>query len=750
MFIINLLKRKATFVAFLLLLTTEFVFAQADYCTNILGGSVSINCDIVIESINSVTLDTILKQKVRYSQVYNTEIDDSVNCVCGIAAGNAYTLFTSDSVFLYDNLLGLKDITFMDVYVIPPYYLTNQQLSGCYLPPPYCHLFYNLYIEGLKPLNISPIPSTFTYYNLRLFGGRTPNVRNINYDLWPTLNLITRIWLIVAKAAVENCNSTIVYNNYTNYIFCKDSDLVFDCSGYDPDGDSLVYELCDTYYWNYDTSGLYDIFSYTFGTPGPFVAIPYRAGYSLANLIGGAYPLAIDPHSGIITGHADTAGAFTINVCVTEYGTGGVFKSKSNREMTFFIEYCLPPYIANTPSISVCDGYQVDFQNLSTGAVAVFDSIYHWDFGVSGTNIDTFLGFETIYTYPDTGTYTVQLIAGLGELCPDTSYATIKVYPELQANFNTINSCVGVAVSFYSTAIDSFSSLSAWQWSFGDGNYSNVINPTHTYIAAGIYPISLVVTNSLGCTDTFLNTLEIENPQFANAGLDVEACLNDTITLTGSGGGTYNWSGISTTPNQASTDVVATSSISYTLTTDGLNGCAEDTDIVTITIDTSFVIDAGDDQSIMQGSTVTLMSSTFASTYQWLPLGYYTSTISVSPITTTTYTLIGTNAKGCIDTDYVRVEVAEPFILIANAFSPDGDNLNDELIPIYNGIEQLISYKIFNRWGEKVFESNDLNQGWNGKYNGILQPLGTYVFSIEGRSYSGISVLKNGNVTLVK
>jgi gliding motility-associated-like protein len=307
-----------------------------------------------------------------------------------------------------------------------------------------------------------------------------------------------------------------------------------------------------------------------------------------------------------------------------------------------------------------------------------------------------------------------------------------------------------VAVSFYSTAIDSFSSLSAWQWSFGDGNYSNVINPTHTYIAAGIYPISLVVTNSLGCTDTFLNTLEIENPQFANAGLDVEACLNDTITLTGSGGGTYNWSGISTTPNQASTDVVATSSISYTLTTDGLNGCAEDTDIVTITIDTSFVIDAGDDQSIMQGSTVTLMSSTFASTYQWLPLGYYTSTISVSPITTTTYTLIGTNAKGCIDTDYVRVEVAEPFILIANAFSPDGDNLNDELIPIYNGIEQLISYKIFNRWGEKVFETNDLNQGWNGKYNGVIQPLGTYIFSIEGRSYSGISVLKNGNVTLVK
>ena len=527
-------------------------------------------------------------------------------------------------------------------------------------------------------------------------------------------------------------------------VFCNHTDIVYDCSATDSNGDSLVYSLCNAYYWNID-----EYSSYCASAPGAYIPIPFMPGYSLSNLIGGAYPLSIDPHTGIITARADTAGVYSITVCLEEW-KDGVFKGKLNRELTFYIEECSPAFIAEVPPQSACIGYTVQFDNLSHGGLAEWDSLYHWDFGVIATLGDTSNAFAPAFTYPDTGTYTVMLIAGPGRACADTSYSSVYVYPGLAANYNALSACEDVPITFYQTAIDTYNTVSSWWWTFDDSITSSAMNPVQTFSTLGYHSVSLVVSNTIGCTDTLLSGITVNAPIAASA-LGDTICPEGSALLQGFGGGYYQWLGDSITQSPGNNTALATpaSSSTYTLIVDPLNGCPQDTATAEVVIDATLTLVTYGDTTISEGSTA-LIGVSGGLYYSWQPNGENSSSIVAQPLISTTYTVVATSALGCTATATLRVAVNAPSIIIPNAFTPDSDGINDILKPYYNGVERLDYIRIFNRWGEIIYETKDINQGWDGTYNGIPQPTATYIVQVQGRSYSGQQVTTSANVTLVR
>jgi gliding motility-associated-like protein len=160
------------------------------------------------------------------------------------------------------------------------------------------------------------------------------------------------------------------------------------------------------------------------------------------------------------------------------------------------------------------------------------------------------------------------------------------------------------------------------------------------------------------------------------------------------------------------------------------------------------------DTTIRFGQTVSLHGSG-GFTYDWSP-NYNISSLTkpdvvVRPFRTTQYILTGYNSRMCSSSDTVNVIVIEDCgeMFVPNAFSPNGDGHNDVLK--VNGIcLQNLSFMIFNRWGEKVFETIDQETGWDGTYKGEAMNTGVYVYRLEGKTYDGKAFSGKGNITLIR
>jgi gliding motility-associated-like protein len=124
----------------------------------------------------------------------------------------------------------------------------------------------------------------------------------------------------------------------------------------------------------------------------------------------------------------------------------------------------------------------------------------------------------------------------------------------------------------------------------------------------------------------------------------------------------------------------------------------------------------------------------------------------VTPYTTTSYTLVVVDQKGCSDSAFVTIYVDNicKDAFIATAFSPNGDGVNDVLHVKSNCELSSFSFKIFDRWGEKVFESSDPNYGWDGTYKNKPMDTGVFMYTVDGFLSTGVEVKKKGNVTLLR
>ncbi len=160
------------------------------------------------------------------------------------------------------------------------------------------------------------------------------------------------------------------------------------------------------------------------------------------------------------------------------------------------------------------------------------------------------------------------------------------------------------------------------------------------------------------------------------------------------------------------------------------------------------------DTIIKFGESVVL-TGTNALKYSWSP-NYNISSltnpkVTVNPFQTTQYILTGYNSKMCYSTDTINVIVIEDCgdMFVPNAFSPNGDGNNDVLM--VRGIcLETMTFMIFNRWGEKVFETTDISVGWDGTYHGDKMNSAVFVYRLEGKTYSGKGFSAKGNITLIR
>ena len=349
-------------------------------------------------------------------------------------------------------------------------------------------------------------------------------------------------------------------------------------------------------------------------------------------------------------------------------------------------------------------------------------------------------------------------ISGYG--CEDTLYTSIRTSSiQLQPDTDRVI-CPGEKLTLNVRATDTTQHLT-YSWIPTTGlSCADCKNPTTTIFADATYIVK--VANTFGCQvyDTIHVLLDTISVAISD---NTIICKKTDVTLVSSTNGaveplTYVWApaaGLSCTACAVPTASPDTTT-SYMLTvTDGNNCTVHDS--VRVFLDT-LKIYPFHDTSICQGYPVKLSAYIIANVspvnYSWSPPDglscTYCSDPDASPNSTTTYYVTVTDADQCSATDTVVLTIDPCNIAFPSAFTPDNDGLND-IIRVVGQLDfySNFSLSIFNRWGARVFYTNDISAGWDGVYNGTPQNIGTYFYLIEYSLYGAKHLLK-GDFQLVR
>jgi gliding motility-associated-like protein len=266
-----------------------------------------------------------------------------------------------------------------------------------------------------------------------------------------------------------------------------------------------------------------------------------------------------------------------------------------------------------------------------------------------------------------------------------------------------------------------------------------------------------IVTTPAGCSDTDQVFINVKSSDFAAVSPGVKSiCPGDTVFYVAQGGQSYYWTpGLYLSDTLSATPYsVAETPIQYEVRA-FLNGCI-DTERVVIDVVSAAVLDAGNDVTLYPGETHEMDPLGNCSFFLWTPNYHLTRTDIPNPIAsppvTTRYFVTGTTEYGCKINDSITIRISDETILdLPNAFSPgSGTSINDDLKIIKRGEATLNYFRIFNRWGEKVFETTNIDQGWNGRYKGVPQPMGVFVYVLDAKTSTGKRIYKQGNVSLIR
>lgn len=267
-----------------------------------------------------------------------------------------------------------------------------------------------------------------------------------------------------------------------------------------------------------------------------------------------------------------------------------------------------------------------------------------------------------------------------------------------------------------------------------------------------------VIANIGKCQSSDSLLVKVTPYPLARARQDTGICVGDTIHLNASGGSIYSWDPGFFLNNPSIPNPVATPerSIRYIVKINDILGCPKPV------FDTIFIkvypisANAGTrDTSIVINQPLQLQGSG-GKFYLWTPpTGLNKNTIS-NPIATVssdiTYLLKVSNEAGCVayDSIHVRVYKVLPGLYVPNAFTPNKDGRNDIFRPIALGIKKINYFRIFNRWGDLVYSTTEINKGWDGTFKGKPQDPAIYVWMVEGVDYNNIVIDKKGTVVLIR
>ncbi len=293
---------------------------------------------------------------------------------------------------------------------------------------------------------------------------------------------------------------------------------------------------------------------------------------------------------------------------------------------------------------------------------------------------------------------------------------------------------------------------SPYEYSLNGGAYqsSNVFNG----LAQNTYTIT--VRDNAGCTISTSAAVTLQNNLALTVNGNSQVCLGGSFTPAITSNATaYSWSpttGVSN-PAIANPTITPTGTTTYTVTAT-LGLCSDQRSFV-LTVAPGATANAGADATILLGDSYQMNATASAGTYLWTPSAGLSSASILNPVatpaTTTTYTLNVTSSLGCIANDQVTITVVPMCVKPSNAFTPNGDGINERwLITDDMGCIRRMSAQVFNRYGAKVFESNDYRNDWDGTRGGNPLPDGTYYYVIVYHMINGESIQRKGNVTILR
>ena len=558
-------------------------------------------------------------------------------------------------------------------------------------------------------------------------------------------------------------NSSARYSSFPPLYLCQGAPLVFNHSATDPDGDSLVYNLCDPYDGATPTAPMPQ-------PPAgpPYAFVPFNAPYSGGNPMSSNPAMAINPVTGLLTGTPNLSGQWVVGVCCREY-RNGILIATNKRDFQFNVTPCPLLTVSSIPSQTIfCAGYNVQFLNNSFNATS-----YSWNFGDPNSIADTSHLATPNYTYSDTGHFNVTLICNPNTPCADTNTTNFQIYPTVSPTFNNPPGQCFIGNSFNFAAAGQFIGNGTLIWNFGTNanpTTSNLYNPQNvTWNAPGAYIVTLTVTEN-GCTGIYSDTVFVYPYPVANfASTPLSGCVPFTVQFSdssitgtpliylwdfGDGNTSTNANPIHTYTNVGIYDVQL-----IVVTTNGCIGI--DTFLMPGLITVHPLPTAGFTVSATAVSifnpfiTVYDQSQNADSCVMDFGDGFITSNCNL----THTYwnygsyviTQIVYNEYGCTDTMSITIEIIpEHRFFVPNAFTPNGDGLNDIFMPAIMGAEEF-RFMIFDRWGVLFFETRDPYNGWDGRYKGNKCQEDVYVWKIEYLNMANHAQTKViGHVSLIR
>ena len=582
-----------------------------------------------------------------------------------------------------------------------------------------------------------------------------------------------------------------VFRGFPPSVLCANAYFEFDHSCIDKDGDSLVYE----FFHPFHGGGLEGSSSGTGGSasdcdgvkpdpthcPPPYPLVQFKNPYDYKNPLGGTPQVRIEKFSGLIYGTPVDLGQFVVGVKVKAYRNGKLI-STVQRDFQFNVTSCSPlvqAIVKNGNQLDVrkfdivsCGQDTVTFINESIERSKIFNN--RWVFDIDGEKKEINEWNATV-VFPGPGTYTGILYLNENSACRDSADLIVHLYPGIFGAFELdFDSCSQNAVRFLNFSHSDGGDIIKNIWDFGDENSVDEVSPIHIYSLPGDYNIQLIVEDENTCKDTVYNNLKYY-PVPEN--IDVRpsrylGCAPVSITFTnntepfvegykiewdfGDGGRdtVYNPTHIYEKPGFYTVLVRITSPLGCIVTKE-FNEWLE--------IRPAPVADFDFDPkhpNIVRPEVTFDNKSQGASVYFW-DFGTGDNSFDFEPVYTfpdTGYfavTLIATSENHCDDTIQKMIFISPDVVLyFPNAFSPNGDGLNDEFMPIgaYQKYIENYSLTIWDRWGGKVFETERVDEAWFGnKFNtGNILPQGVYVYKYYFTNPRGKVFEGRGTVTLIK
>lgn len=340
--------------------------------------------------------------------------------------------------------------------------------------------------------------------------------------------------------------------------------------------------------------------------------------------------------------------------------------------------------------------------------------------------------FNKIYVGP-AGSFPLQF--GLPTFMQSYFDTTASPY-----DFSRTGNCFDLNVSF---TINRLSGIDSVKWNFGDMSQSQALQPTHTYITPGFYDVQLIVykVDCSGLNDTITRKIWIaDSGKFL--GPDTSSCnvLTLQIGVEEIFGVNYLWN-----TGFNGSKITTTGFGDYWLEMEQ-NGCKV-RDTIKVSSRPKPTVSLGADTDICKYKPVILrtVSSNYNS-YLW-STGETTPSIQVNQIGTYHVTV---SQNSCEASDTILVVVGDCDVYIPSAFTPNNDNLNETFGVVDNTALQFFSLQIYSKWGQLIFNSNDVTQKWDGTFKGKKMPTGSYLWMLNYTNIRGRKFYEQGTVMLIR